>query len=241
MKGKNQIIVGVLALLIGLLLALQMKTTTGEGEYKGGMISLAQAQSSAAELTRVKNEKELLLQELQALEEKIKEIEAEEAEDNAFLKNRLEELDKYRMVAGVVEVQGPGIIIQIDEPQAEPGLHGDSIITYNYELLLLLANKLREAGAEAISINGQRITAFSEISLAGSNININGEPTAPPYEVKAIGKADTLESTISIRYGVLYTMRNDYGLTVSVTKEDNIVIPRYKNMIAFEYAQGASE
>lgn len=55
------------------------------------------------------------------------------------------------------------------------------------DLLLSLVNKMKDAGAEAISINGQRIITTTEISLAGNNVNINTVPTAPPYVIKAIG------------------------------------------------------
>ena len=115
----------------------------------------------------------------------------------------------------------------------------DSVITYNYELLLVLVNKLREAGAEAIAINDNRITAYSEISLAGNNVNINSVPTAPPYEVKAIGNPDTLESTLSIRYGILYSMKNDYDLSVTIKPEKDLQIPRYGGVITFQYAETA--
>ncbi|MBE6021261.1 MAG: DUF881 domain-containing protein, partial [Clostridiales bacterium] len=100
-----------------------------------------------------------------------------------------------------------------------------------------LVNKIREAGGEAISINDQRITAYTEISLAGNNININGVPTAPPYEVKAIGNPSTLESTLSIRYGILYSMQNEYGLKVTLTQEEKVDIPRYSGVITFDYAE----
>lgn len=106
-----------------------------------------------------------------------------------------------------------------------------------YDLLLALVNKLKDAGAEAISINGQRIIAKTEISLAGDNVNINTVPTAPPYTIKAIGNPDTLEGALTIRYGIVENMRNNYGLQVSIAKQEEIEIQRYNGVLRFLYAK----
>ena len=105
------------------------------------------------------------------------------------------------------------------------------------DLLLSLINKLKDAGAEAISINGQRIIARTEISLAGDNVNINTVPTAPPYTIKAIGNPDTVEGTLNIRYGIVEVMRNNYGLQVSIAKQEEIEIPRYSGVLRYLYAK----
>lgn len=236
---SGYILVCVLTMAIGFLIVLQIKTTAQTGNYAGGMISLAQAQASAAELNKVKDEKEALLEELKSLEAKVKEYENSATDENSVIQEKNKEIEKYKMASGVTDVSGKGVVVVIDDPQAQPGVKQESVITYNYELLLVLVNKMREADAEAISINGQRITAYTEISLAGNNININGVATAPPYEVKAIGNPSTLESTLSIRYGILYSMQNEYGLQVSLTQEENIQIPRYSGVISFDYAETA--
>ena len=107
--------------------------------------------------------------------------------------------------------------------------------------LPIFVNKLNEAGAEAISINEQRIVSKTEISLAGSNVNINSVPTAPPFIIKAIGDKDTLEATLNIRFGIVYTMREQYSLQISVKKQDEIIIPRYNGIIKFRYAKPVDE
>ena len=240
-KRKKRIwgylLVCVLTLAIGFLIVLQIKTTAQTGNYAGGMISLAQDQASAAELKQVKDEKNALLKELSDLEAKVKEYENSTTDGNLIIQEKNKEIEKYKMASGVTDVVGKGVVVFVDDPIAQPGVKQESVITYNYELLLVLVNKMREADAEAVSINGQRITAYTEISLAGNNININDIPTAPPYEIKAIGNPKTLESTLSIRYGILYSMENDYGLQVSLSQEEKVHIPRYSGVITFDYAQ----
>lgn len=240
-RGKRiigYVLVCVLTMAIGFMISLQVKTTLITGSYAGGMVSLAQAQASTADLNKLKSEKEELLKELDEKEAKIQEYESRASEgSNEAIQQKLQETEKYKMAAGLTNVEGQGIVVDIDDPTDEPDTVKDSVITNNYELLLILVNKLREAGAEAISINGQRVTAYTEISLAGKNININGTATAPPYQVKAIGNSDTLESTLSIRYGIIYTMRNDYNLSVKIEQSDSIEIPRYTDVVSFKYAE----
>ena len=159
------------------------------------------------------------------------------SETNESLYELVSDLEKYRMWAGALDVQGPGILVTIKDPVMDQYQEDYSVITNNFDLLLGLVNRLKEAGAEAISINEQRISANTEISLAGSNININGTATAPPYIVKAIGNPQTLEGAITLRGGIVYTMKMKYNLVVDTEIKENMVIGRYTGVVAFRYAK----
>lgn len=235
-KYGGIILVGFLALIIGLVISIQISTT--QGTDPGGLIPLAKAQGFEVELKKVRAEKEVILQELNALEAKMEEIKKASSEGDAVSAELVLEVDKYKMSAGLVDVKGPGVMITITDPAADDQ-YGEaySVIMYNYELLLSLVNKLKEAGAEAISINGQRIISTTEISLAGDNVNINAVPTAPPYVIKAIGNADTIESTLNIRFGIVEQMKSRYNLGVEVKKSEEVLISRYSSILVFRYAK----
>ncbi|NLY71477.1 MAG: DUF881 domain-containing protein [Clostridiales bacterium] len=238
MKNKSGIIViTVIAVLIGLIISIQISTT--DSSDIGGLIPVAKAQGLELELKKLRAEKEAIMQEYLELEARLKEIELKNLSDDALLQEATRDLEKYKMSSGVVDVKGPGIIVTVDDPPPTEDNPGDgySIIMLRYDLLLSLVNKLKEAGAEAISINGQRIISVTEISLAGDNVNINTVPTAPPYTIKAIGNPDTLSSTLSIRYGIVDTMRKNFGLVVDIVKQEEIEIPRYSGAIKFRYAK----
>ncbi len=237
MKIKSgQIMIGLLAVIIGLSISVQIHSMDGD-VIGGGLVPVQKAQSLAQELKEVRNEKAILVEELTNLENRIKEIEEAESKDDILIRNLVSELEKYKMISGMTDVKGPGVIVTVDDPPKEDMDYTDmSVIMYNYSLLLSLINKLNDAGAEAISINEQRIVAITEISLAGSNVNINSIPTAPPFTIKAIGNPDTLESTLNIRFGIIDQMRNSYNLQVKTQKLDEIMIPRYNDIIKFRYA-----
>lgn len=235
-RKSGIIVITTLALLIGLIISIQIGTTASSDI--GGLIPVAKARGLEQELRELRAEKESIMQEYLELEDRMKEIEATTLSDDALLQAATKELERYRLSSGVVDVKGPGVIVTVDDPlptEDNPG-DGYSTIMLRYDLLLSLVNKLKDAGAEAISINGQRIIATTEISLAGDNVNINTVPTAPPYIIKAIGNADTLDATLTIRYGIVETMRNTYGLSVTIVKQEELEIPRYSGVIRFRYA-----
>ncbi len=235
-RNSGLIVLGLLAAFIGLVLSVQLRMTAGTDQ--GGLVPLAKAKGYEAELKSVKDEKEEVLQQLMELEERINSIEKEKAEEDEFMSGLVADLEKYKMSAGVLDAQGPGVTIVIKDPASVDEYQQDfSVIMYNYELLINLVNKLKEAGAEAISINEQRIAYNTEISMAGSNVNINGTATAPPYYIKAIGNPDTIYDAITIRSGIVDTMKRKYSLTVTTEKKENIIIPRYTGTIKFKYAQ----
>lgn len=239
-KYSGVIVIGVLALLVGLVISAQIQTT--QGSDIGGLIPIAKAQGFEAELKKVRLEKDAALQELQKLEFRIAEIEKEKADEDILLSGIIKDLEKYRIAAGVVDVRGPGVTITLEDPvPTDQYQQESSFIMENSELLVSLVNKLKDAGAEAISINGQRIISQTEISLAGDNVNINTVPTAPPYIIKAIGNPDTIESTITIRFGIIEQMRDRFGLQVEIEKASEVVIPRYSGIIKYRYAKPVEE
>jgi len=213
-KFSGMIVIGLLALFIGLVISIQITTT--QGSDVGGLVPVAKAQGYLEELKQVRAEKDVALQELNKLEERLDQIEKEKSDEDFFLRGIVTDMEKYKMVAGVVDVQGPGIVVTVDDPLPTEEFSDEySVIMLRYELLLSLVNKMKDAGAEAISINGQRIIVTTEISLAGDNVNINTVPTAPPYIIKAIGNPETLESTLTIRFGIIEKMRS-YGLRFDI-------------------------
>jgi uncharacterized protein YlxW (UPF0749 family) len=234
-KISGMLVIGMLAMFIGLVISIQLTTT--QGADQGGLIPVAKAQGYLEELRKVRVEKDTALLELSELEERLEKIEKEKADEDFFLKGIVSDLEKYKMAAGTVDVKGPGVTITVNDPlPTEEFADEYSVIMLRYELLLSLVNKLKDAGAEAISVNGQRMIATTEISLAGDNVNINTIPTAPPYIIKAIGNPETIESTLTIRFGIIEQMKS-YSLRINIQQMDQVEIPRYSGIIKYRYAE----
>ena len=114
--------------------------------------------------------------------------------------------------------------------------HGEWVVLIHDDDLLRVINELRAAGAEAIAINGERIVAMSEIRCAGPTLSVNNNRSAPPYEIKAIGNPNNLESALKLRGGVLENFKF-WGIQADLSQSDDIVIPAFKGRKSFEYAK----
>lgn len=99
-------------------------------------------------------------------------------------------LDQLSPLTGAVPVTGPGVVITVDDASNRSGAEG---LVYDTDLVRLV-NGLRQAGAEAISINGRRITTLTPIRTAGSAITIDYVSQSPPYVIEVIGDPTTVQA-----------------------------------------------
>ena len=223
------------ALLMGLLISVQAGSM--QGSESGGLVLATKLNVYEDELKKIQEEKKTANQMLLDYEGKIAEIENAQAADNAYLKELVASVERYKMEAGVVDVEGPGFIVTIKEPVTDDGDHlgyDENGIIYT---LIQLVNKLKSGGAEAVAINGQRILATTDISFMGDNVEINSIPIAPPYTVQAIGNPSRLEYILNLKYGILEQIRNEYSFRISIKKYDELTIPRYAEEIKYRYAK----
>jgi uncharacterized protein YlxW (UPF0749 family) len=152
-----------------------------------------------------------------------------------------EELQAVKMAAGLLAVQGPGVIVTIDDSKrpSKPGENANLYIIHDDDILKVI-NELSASGAEAISINEQRLVATSEIRCAGPTLSVNNVRYSPPYEIRAVGDPKTLENALKMRGGVIETLQF-WGIQITIKKQENIVIPAYKGAFRFEYGQPVKE
>ena len=124
---------------------------------------------------------------------------------------------------------GSGVIVRLE---------GGDFTSISVMDLIILLNELRMAGAEAISINDQRIIHNSYVAYINNrHISVNGRRIVEPFTVKAIGNPTHLEAGLSQRrIGYIDTMAFE-GKSVTVTREDNITIYRYDGELQFEYVR----
>ena len=140
------------------------------------------------------------------------------------------EFNQTNILLGLTDVTGPGIIVTLSNNSTQ------NIDAYD---LLELVNELRLAGAEAISINDERIVAMSDIvDINYSFIVVNGNRISSPYVVKAIGDQTYLESGLTAKeYGYMDNIIKGNGKTATLERSDNIQIPKFKGELEMNYAK----
>ena len=100
--------------------------------------------------------------------------------------------------------------------------------------ILSIVNELRNTGAEAISINDQRVLTTTFIKCGGAIININGERVGAPFEIKAIGLPENL-ANLDRPGGYLDSLREKYQIGATLKKSDKLTIPKYSGVISYKY------
>lgn len=155
--------------------------------------------------------------------------------------NQLSDLQKQlteqQIRAGITALEGPGIVVTLDDNNSglasAPGEDANRYVIH-YENLLYLVNDLRNAGAEGISVNGQRIVVSSEIRCVGNVILINTTRLAPPYEISAIGDPKALEKALDT--STTYQQLALSGFPVSYKayggRSNTVELPAYTGSLA---------
>ena len=141
------------------------------------------------------------------------------------------ELEQVNISLGKTDVQGEGIEVTLREKDDE------EIARINADDLLVIVNSLKMAGAEAISINEERIINMTDIvDISETFIKINGQRILAPYIVKAIGNSSHLESALTGNGGHLDEMEK-IGQDVSIQKLNRVKILKYNDEIKMKYVQ----
>jgi len=149
-----------------------------------------------------------------------------------------QQLQEAKMNAGLIAVAGPGLQITLDDSKrAAIGQEDPKLCVIHEEYIREIFNALWNGGAEAIAVNGQRVTTNTEVVCSGSYIQINGTRQMPPYVIEAIGDTKTLSAALKF-YGwfKLGDMQQQNGITRKLKVMSKVVIPA-GNMRHYEYAE----
>ncbi|MCR4435587.1 MAG: DUF881 domain-containing protein [Clostridiales bacterium] len=221
----------VIFFLLGIAFTLQVRSTIDANRQKTATslnIEKLKAQLSEEEKSRAYLEK--LIDENEKKKEAYLKANVENKNDEQ-LKELKRELDSIKLMGGLTDVKGPGVIISLDDAAIKST---DTQIDYNDYLIhdidvVRILNNLKGAGAQAIAVNGERIIATSEQVCAGPTIRINKSRYAVPYEIKAIGDPDLLYESLNKSEAVALML--EFKIKVEITKSKEIFIPKYnKNL-----------
>lgn len=130
--------------------------------------------------------------------------------------------------AGIAAVSGPGVVVVLDDGAESPVAEGGPDLAQVLDRDVQLAvNGLLAAGAEAVAVNGHRISALTAIRSAGDAILVGFRPLTRPYRIEAIGDPRTLEARFvqSVAGRQLRALSDTYGLTFTTASEDELSMP----------------
>ncbi|MFJ9717685.1 DUF881 domain-containing protein [Streptomyces sp. NPDC101213] len=146
------------------------------------------------------------------------------------------------ILAGAVEVHGPGVKLVVDDAEeAATGGDGDPRETSGFSDtgrvrdrdMQRVVNGLWASGAEAVSVNGQRLTALSAIRAAGEAILVDNKPLVPPYTVLAVGDGKNLSTRFQDSPDGLYlhALQENFGIRTAISVEKDLRVPAAPSVI----------
>ncbi|MCB9388607.1 MAG: DUF881 domain-containing protein [Acidimicrobiia bacterium] len=152
-----------------------------------------------------------------------------------------DDLAEARRRSGLAEISGPAVLITLhDAARADGQSAAPCRLRICDRDLQRVVNVAWSAGATAISVNAERLTATSAIRQAGSTITVNYRPLTPPYEVVALGaRGDTVAESNDL--GVLKTWADRTGIGVSVETVDAASVPAYGGSVDLKFAEPAAQ
>ena len=193
------------------------------------------------DLTALKIEYEELKKENEKNLEIVEEYKTSSSNNNTLINSLTQQLNQMSALSGMKDVAGEGIIVTLDgsDMAVSDNISTESMLIHDTDLRAIV-NELSAAGAEAISINGQRIIATTAIRCVGPVIQVNGVKVAAPFTVKAIGNAKYLESALNIKGGIVDSFEI-YGIKINISREKSITIPKYDGKLSFSKASVVEE
>lgn len=189
------------------------------------------------EVLKLKEQYDNVYSQLEGAEKELESIRKKATENSSSSGALEEEIKLTNRLLGLTELTGKGIVLVLDDNKTlnVDGVTSGNIIDYviHDEDLIVLLNELKNCGAEAISINQQRIVSTTGITCDGLVIRINGQKVSAPYEIRAIGSPERLMGIDTL--GSYKQRLDQLGLIKDLKKANNITIPKYEGVINFQY------
>lgn len=235
-KKVISLTIGAICFILVLAIVIQVKTIKNTNSIVN--YTLSNNNDLRDDLLRWKEKYDSVNTEVIKAEKKLEETRQLAIQNSPDSIKKERELNINNTELGLTDVSGQGVIVTLKDNQ---GVTNENIgITDDIRSYLVhdanlreIVRKLKISGAEAISINDERIVNDTSIICSGNVIRVNDKKVSSPFEIKAIGSPELL-------YGNLdetITRLNNSGIIVDIKKQDNVKINKYDGVINFNYAK----
>ena len=228
-KGKISIIItaGIACFILVMIMFMQFKIVY---ETDISSIETMREEDLKQELANWKAKYEETEQKYQETEQTLNKYKEQSSSDSQTKQNLEDELANLNLMLGKTDVEGQGVIITLQD-------NDNSEQKISAEELMIIVNYLRDAGAEAISINNQRVINNTYITLINNSfIKVNSQRVTSPYEIKAIGNSEYLKSSL-IGNGVYAEKITSLGQQIKIEEKKKVNIQKYDEEITTKYIE----
>lgn len=234
-KEINIILIGIVCFTLTFSIFLQIRTIDNTELITTRTSNNTELRDSAI---KWKEKYDEILKNVENLNEELKNIRVQALKDNPEAVEQEKKLLENNILLGLTNVSGKGVIVTLRD--SESATNNNIGITENIKDYLVHDANLREivrilknSGAEAISINDQRVINSTAIICSGNVIRVNDEKVGSPFTIKAIGSSELLYGNLSETIKRL----NKSGITVEIEKKDNVEISKFNGTIRQEFVK----
>lgn len=181
-------------------------------------------ESYREELIEQKERNKELLEEVNQLTTTIRDFEKSFAANQNEYEVLLQEAERLRLMLGDIPAVGQGIRITLDDAEYNPNNTNPNDYIVHESHIFKVINELKISGAEAITINGQRLKTNSYINCTGPVITIDGKQYPAPFVIEAVGNPEVLIPSLQIVGGVFDQLLNDQ-IVVTIEQTGQIIMP----------------
>ena len=224
-NNEATIFVFIASIIVGLLIAMNIGF-----KGKNNLLDVKQYDEAYNERSKLYSQVSNLKEEYYNINKKLKKYDSGYEKTDEVKKQMQEEVSNNNLILGNTDVEGPGVKIILEDAD----VFDDSWQLIHDSDIIQVLNDLRNAGAEAISVNGERIVFNNYGYCGGPYINLNGIKVVTPYNINAIGNEDVLYNYLTLEKTHITDLKVR-KVKVNVAKAEDIKILAYNGILSYKY------
>ena len=233
-NNEATIFVFIASIIVGLLIAMNIGF-----EGKSNLLDVKQYDEAYTERSKLYSELSNLKEEYYNINEKLKKYDSGYNETDEVKKQIQAEVSNNKVILGSTDVEGPGVRITLNDAANYDPNGGSGQLIHDSDVVRVL-NDLRNGGAEAISVNGERIVYNNYGFCGGPYIDLNGIKIVAPFYINAIGNEDVLYNYLTLEQTHITSLKGR-DVRVNVAKMDDIKIYEYNGIFSYKYMELAKK
>lgn len=221
---RARILISLVSLVLGFILAYSYSMASADKKIDSSNSYSLEIEKYRAQLIEQKELNKELTEEINKKQQAIRGFEKSFVDSEESVEELVKEAEMLRLLMGDIPSEGKGISIALQDGEYNPSQENPNDYIVHESHVFKVINELKISGAEAITINGQRLHAQSYISCTGPVITVDGRAFPAPFIVEAVGDPKVLLASVNLGGGVVDQLTND-NIVVTVEEKSNIMMP----------------
>lgn len=223
--SRGLIIISIVSLVLGFILAFNFRLSKDDRAMDSNFTEL---EDYKEKLVTQKERNKELTEELHEKQQKIRKYEQSFANSEESVEKLVKEAEMLRLLIGDIPSKGKGIAVSLQDGEYDPSQENPNDYIVHESHVFKVINELKISGAEAISLNGQRLHANSYIRCTGPVITVDGKTFPAPFTIEAVGDPKVLMASVNLGGGIVDQLTSD-NIVVVVEEKGEIQMPALRD------------